>query len=89
MSGIDILKEEALSEKKTKAKRRELYVPRGAQNEEQTLLISVNGQNFVLPRGKTSLVPEVVKAEYERAERAKERLEKKRDALLNAAREGL
>ena len=49
-----------------------LTIPRGASVDEPNVIISVNGKNYVLPKGKTSSVPEFVKYEYERALRAKE-----------------
>ncbi len=51
----------------------ELFVPRGYANDEPNLTISVNCVNYVLPKGKTSLVPAFVKAEYERSRRAAEK----------------
>ena len=66
-------------------KRVPLYIPRGASNEEATLLISVNGVNYLLPKGKESMVPPHIAAEYHRAEKAKERLDRSRDRLLRTA----
>lgn len=45
-------------------------VPRGGPNEEPNVFISVNGVNYLLPRGQTSEVPDFVAAEYHRAESA-------------------
>ena len=51
---------------------REIFVPKGPARGEQKLFISVNGKNYVLPRGKRSLVPEIVAQEYERSLEAQE-----------------
>ena len=51
---------------------REIFVPKGPARGEQTLFISVNGKNYVLPRGKRSLVPEIVAQEFERSLEAQE-----------------
>lgn len=53
-----------------KEKRVEIYVPRAAANEDPNLFVSVNGVNYILPKGKTSLVPPHVKAEIERGRKA-------------------
>ena len=60
----------------------ELYIPRGAANEDPNLFISVNGMNYLLPRGKTSRVPPQVYEEYMRSLRAQERLDQTRDRLV-------
>lgn len=48
----------------------ELFVPRGSANDEPNLFISVNGVNYLLPKGKASMVPPEVKYEYDRSQRA-------------------
>lgn len=50
----------------------ELFIPRGSSVDEPNVIISVNGKNYVLPKGKTSKVPAFVKYEYDRAQRANE-----------------
>lgn len=62
-------------------KRVEIQVPRGYANEEPHVFISVNGVNYLLPRGKKSLVPADVAAEWHRAQAAAERLEERMRAL--------
>ena len=47
-------------------------VPRGELRGDPNLVVTLNGVNYVLPRGKTSEVPEAVAEEFYRAERAKE-----------------
>ena len=63
----------------------ELYVPKGYVNDDPNVFISLNGKNYLLPRGKTSRVPLSVKAEYERSQRAQEALDRKSAALLEKA----
>lgn len=74
-----------IKETKKEEKRVELFIPRGAENDEPNLLISVNGANYLLPRGKTSLVPEHIANEYNRAQRALEKLYEKKYAMQKAA----
>lgn len=56
-----------------KAKREKVFIPRGASNEDPNFFISVNGVNYLLPRGKESAVPAAVAAEYRRSLKAQER----------------
>jgi hypothetical protein len=63
----------------------ELYVPKGYASDDPNVFISLNGKNYLLPKGKTSFVPPAVKAEYERAQRAQEALDTKSAALLEKA----
>lgn len=43
-----------------------LRIPRAASNEEPTLMIGINGKNWVLPKGQVSKVPQYVADEYNR-----------------------
>ena len=54
----------------TDVKMVELSIPRASAREDPNLYISINGVNFLLPRGKKSLVPDYVAAEYERSQAA-------------------
>lgn len=63
-------------------KRTEVYVPKGYANEEPNLFVSVNGVNYLLPRGKKSLVPQEVAKELERSRQAQEQLDRKIEAML-------
>ena len=59
-----------------------LSVPRGDAKGDPNLFISINGVNYLLPKGKTSEVPAEVAEEYYRAERAKEKFFETSEALL-------
>ena len=72
-----------------KSDRVELYIPRGAASDEPNFFISVNGVGYLLPKGKTSMVPPYVKAEYDRSVRAQEKMDERVDALLEAANKPL
>lgn len=65
----------------------DLFIPRGPSIEDPNVIISVNGKNYVLPKGKTSKVPDFVKYEYERAQRAKEALDVLAAAMAEKAAE--
>ena len=66
-----------------KTKREKVFVPRGASNEDPNLFISVNGVNYLLPRGKESSVPAAVAAEYRRSLKAQERSDRSEQSLMN------
>lgn len=65
-------------------KRVTVFIPRGASNEDPNLFVSVNGINFLLPKGKASEVPVSVAKEIERAGRAKEACDKRIDEMLSS-----
>lgn len=65
----------------------DLFIPKGYANDEPNYFISVNGKNFILPRGKTSSVPAYVKEEYDRAMRAQEALDAKSEAMLEKSKQ--
>ena len=73
----------------TNEKKVELFVPKGAANDEPNLVIGINGVNYVLPRGKKSMVPPFVKAEYDRSVKAQEKYDSTVDELLEAANKPL
>ena len=58
-----------------------LFVEDGYSKDDPNEFISINGKNYILPKGETSLVPPCVKEEYERSRRAKN-LQKKNSAKL-------
>lgn len=64
----------------------EVFVPRGYANEEPNLLVGVNGKNYLLPRGKTSMVPKEVADEFNRSQKAQEALDRRVDELLEATK---
>lgn len=53
------------------AKRVDIFIPRAASNrEDPNLYVGINGVNYVLPKGKTSKVPDFVAEEIRRADAA-------------------
>lgn len=63
----------------------EIHVPKGYANDEPNLLISVNGVNYLLPKGKTSKVPKFIADEFHRSQKAQEALDKRVDEMLDAS----
>ena len=62
-------------------KRVEVFIPRGADREDPNLFVGINGVNYLLPRGKKSMVPQAVAAEIARGELAAERFYESVDGL--------
>ncbi len=54
----------------------DLFVDRDPSDENPNLLISVNGKNFLMPRGEVSRVPKYIRDEYERSKRAQYKADK-------------
>ena len=68
-----------------KENREEIFIPRALDGEERSLFVSVNGVNYLLPKGKTSLVPGEVAAEIRRAWAAQNAWDDRAEALASAA----
>lgn len=64
-----------------KKERVEIFIPKGYAGEDPNYLVGVNGVNYLLPRGKKSLVPACVAAEIERSRKAQTLLDQRMDAL--------
>ena len=67
-------------------KRIEVFVPRGSDREDPNFFVGINGVNYLLPRGKKSMVPPAVAEEIARSERAAENLYERQDTLRQAGR---
>ena len=72
--------------KAVKDNRVEVFVPKGYANDEPNLFISVNGVNYLLPKGKKSMVPDFVAAEFERSKRAAEKQDENMEQMLEASK---
>ena len=70
----------------TKDNRVEVFVPKGYANDDPNLFVSVNGVNYLLPKGKKSLVPDYVAAEIERSKKAAEKQDEKMEQMLEASK---
>ena len=64
----------------------DIFVPKGYANDEPNLMISVNGVNYLLPKGKTSKVPKHIAFEFYRSQKAQEALDKRVDQMLGASK---
>ena len=63
--------------------KQEIFIPRTGDALDAGLYVSVNGEAYLLPRGKSSRVPAHIAAEIRRSESARDRQEP-RQSLLRA-----
>ena len=63
----------------------EVFIPKGYANDEPNQFVGVNGKIFILPKGKTSLVPQYVKDEIDRSRRAEETMDQHIAEMVEAA----
>ena len=62
----------------------EVFIPRSAANRDPNFFVAVNGVSYLLPRGKSSLVPAAVAAEIERSGRAADIFYENVDGMKNS-----
>ena len=68
------------------AKRVEIFIPRAASNrEDPNLYVGINGVNYILPKGKTSKVPDFVAEEIRRADAAAIYMDEQRLSMKKAS----
>ena len=71
----------------TKEERVEVHIPRAVGKDDPNLFVSVNGVNYLLPRGKKSMVPKHIAEEIHRSRRAEEALNETVDRLLEESKQ--
>lgn len=64
----------------------EVFIPKSYANDDPNFFVSVNGVNYLLPRGKKSMVPFEIAAEIERSLKAQEILDARIEELLEASK---
>ncbi len=76
------MSDEKTNVKSPKEERVEVFIPKGVANDDPNLYVSINGENFLLPKGQVSLVPPHIKAAIERSYGAQAFQEKRSNSLL-------
>ena len=61
----------------------EVFIPKGGANEEPNLFVGINGVNYLLPKGKTSLVVPAVARELALSQKAQLRQDSHIDEMLS------
>ena len=64
----------------------EIFIPRAGAKEDPNLFVSVNGKNFLIPKGKKSKVPPEIAEEIRRANEAEEMMDAHIDEMLEASK---
>lgn len=64
-----------------------IFIPKGLAGDDPNLYVSVNGEAYLLPRGKESEVPAHIAAEIRRSWAAEEARDRKSDELLEQGKE--
>lgn len=64
----------------------EITIPRGEKRDDPNLFVSINGVNYLLPRGKTSLVPPEVAQEVRRSWEAEQLMDEHSRELLESSK---
>ena len=64
----------------------DIYIDKGASEDEPNLFVGINGVNYILPKGKTASVPAHVAAEIRRSKRAQEIRDENSEKLIEAAK---
>ena len=67
-------------------KRIEVFILRGGDRADPNLFVGINGVNYLLPRGKKSMVPPAVAEEIARGERAAERMYESMAVMKNTGK---
>ena len=67
-------------------KKVEVFIPKGYGNDEPNLFVSVNDKNFLLPKGKKSLVPKYIADEIERSRAAETAMDEHIAEMTDAAK---
>ena len=71
-----------MANEKKKEERVEIYIEKGNANDDPNLFVSINGVNYLLPKGKRSMVPPAVAAEIQRSRAAQTSMDARIDAML-------
>ena len=71
---------------KIETEKEEIFIPRVNANDEPNYFVSVNGVNYLLPKGKYSTVPKEVADEIKRSFAAQAALDDKRQEMIVPAK---
>ena len=63
----------------------DIFIPRGQDRDDPNYLVSINGVNYVMPKGKTSRVPQHVYDEIMRSREAEAALYERMNAMQEEA----
>ena len=64
----------------------EIFIPKAYANDEPNLFVSINGKNYILPKGKKSKVPAAVAKEIRRSWKAQDIMDAHIDEMIEATK---
>ena len=64
-----------------------VHIPKATGNDDPNFFVGVNGVNYILPKGKKSLVPAHVAAEIERSFKAEEVMDEHIEEMVEASKQ--
>jgi hypothetical protein len=70
-----------------KTEREDIFIPKGYANDDPNFFVSVNGTNYILPKGKTSSVPVHIAEEIRRSLKAQEIQDENTEKLIEKAKQ--
>ena len=78
--------QEAQEVQEARPERVPITIPRGDKRDDSNLFVSVNGVNYLLPKGQTSMVPPEVAQEIKRAWEAERLMDEHSRELLESSK---
>lgn len=78
--------EPSMSVEAAEPEEEEIFIPKGYANDEPNLFVSVNGKNYLLPKGKRSKVPTAVAKEIRRSWKAQDIMDAHIDEMIEATK---
>ena len=86
MEKDEVNAQEVQKAQETQPERVPITIPRGDKRDDTNLFVSVNGVNYLLPKGQTSMVPPEVAEEVKRSWEAERLMDEHSRELLESSK---
>lgn len=86
MKKDEVNTQEVQEAQETQLERVPITIPRGDKRDDTNLFVSVNGVNYLLPKGQTSMVPPEVAEEVKRSWEAERLMDEHSRELLESSK---
>lgn len=86
MKKDEVNTQEAQEVQEARPERVPITIPRGDKRDDSNLFVSVNGVNYLLPKGQTSMVPPEVAEEVKRSWEAERLMDEHSRELLESSK---
>ena len=80
------MKKDEVNTQEAQPERVPITIPRGDKRDDSNLFVSVNGVNYLLPKGQTSMVPPEVAEEVKRSWEAERLMDEHSRELLESSK---